>query len=822
MAQQLPVPTQPTQNYNFAFGSFTPKGGNALAGADTGGATVSGSTAPGQLMGGVTGVRQAGGIGGVAAAPFAGAGSGTAGNPAAANPNGLSYTPVPGSSVPAAGGAPGTAPTFTAGGAPGEYGVPGGDYERDNLQKFGGKVAIAPSGAYDIGPYYGYAFDAGNRTLQSGYDAAGQLAAAGTQAAALGVGGGQQVGATAGAYADQMAAQGYKVLGATQNYENQLGQYGDQSQQGALAAQSIGTAGQQAAQTAGAEMGTQGGQFIRQGTAAAGQDIADVNLKASQDALRASSGYANQLAGIGAQPGPSAAQAQLQSALNQSNAQNLAMARSGRGWGGSASAQSQALAANAAAGQQAANSSAMLRAQEEQQRLAMLSGNVGQAAQLQQAGAQTALGQQQARAQVNLQEAQLQAQQQQALYGLGLQAQQQGAELGLQGANLALQGNQAYQAGVGQAGQLTGQAGQLDFAGRQAYLQALQQGGSLATQGAQAGAELGLQGIGQGAGLYAQGQQMAQGSELQAMQFAAQQQQALAAQANAALQQYGIQKGVAIQQQQMTNQLIGAGIQTAGTLAAGAAMMSDRSTKTDVKPASVDLRPMSNYQLLGTAAGDAGVTNVGVSSGAMLGGAEIGQDAKTKQGLSAMASGVSDFGSAMAQPQGLNPVFTQSLQGVGAGSVISDRRAKEDIQKLDAAGSDAVRAIQGAGKSGQLAALDNVQRDQIGAIRNANGMSPTSAFDAAQAYSYQYKQPEKYGEGEFIGLMAQDLAKSPAGSTAVVPQANGKLAVDMNRLGMLTAAAQSQTQEQVSTLEDKLARLQRRVLSQQSYSDGTY
>lgn len=834
MAQPLPAPTQPpTQNYQFAYGNFSPTpsldaNANAVSGVGTGGATVGGSTAPGQLMNGVSGVRTAGGLGGgLPAAPFAGAGSGTAGTSPDANPNNLSYAPtVGGGAVP--GGTPGGAPTFSAVNPLGENAMmgPGADGAYGETApgptRIAGKTPIVRKDAYEIGPYYGYAFDAGGRVLESGYDAAGQLAAAGSQAAALGVGAGQQVGATANAYADQMAAQGYKTVQSTQNYERELGQYGDLSQQGAVAAQSIGAGAQQAAQQAGTAMGAQGGQFIKQGAAAGQQDIAGVDLTASREALARSSSLANQLSGIGAQQGPSAAQAQLQSALNQSNAQNLAMARSGRGWGGSASAQSQALAANAAAGQQAANASATLRAQEEQQRLAMLSSNVGQAAQLQQAGAQTALGQQQARATVNLQEAQQQAQQQQALYGLGLQAQQQGAELGLQGAGVALQGNQAYQAGIGQAGQLAGQAGQLDLAGRQAYLQALQQGGALATQGQQAGAELGLQGIGQGAGLYAQGQQMSQSAELQAMQFAAQQQQANAALQNAALQQYGIQKGVAIQQQQMTNQLIGAGIQTAGTLAAGAAMMSDRSTKTDVKPASVDLRPMSNYQLLGTAAGDAGVTNAGVSSGAMLGGTDLGQDAKTKQGLSAMAGGVSDFGAAMAQPQGLNPVFTQSLQGVGAGSVISDRRAKEDIQKLDAAGSDAVRAIQGAGKSGQLAALDNVQRDQIGAIRNANGMSPTSAFDAAQAYSYQYKQPEKYGEGEFIGLMAQDLAKSPAGSTAVVPQANGKLAVDMNRLGMLTAAAQSQTQEQVSTLEDKLARLQRRVLSQQSYSDGTY
>lgn len=793
MAQPLnPNAPPPAQNYQVAYSSL----GGGLGG-NLG--TAVNDSSSGVTQGSITQTPRfgAGGLLGGARPPVAGAIPGANSNVPDVNPQNPAYVPTYGGGMaPGAGAGGGAAPTF---GATDPAAIPGGDYNRDPLTSFGGKTAIAPTGAYDIGPYYGYAFDAGNRVVQSGYDAASQLANAGTQAAALGVGGGQDVAAVAQGYAGDLARQGQAAQVATQQYETQLKGYGAQSAAGATAAQQIGTAGQLAAQQAGTAMGAQGGQFIQQGKGATDQDIAGVDLTASRAALGQSQTYANQLAGIGAQPGPSAAQAQLQSALNQSNAQNLAMARSGRGWGGSASAQSQALAANAAAGQQAANASAVLRAQEEQQRMQMLSSNVGQAAQLQQAGAQTALGQQQARAAVNLQEQQQLAQQQQALYGLGLQAQQQGAELGLQGANVALQGNQAYQAGIGQAGQLAAQGAQTDLAGRQAYLQALQQSGALATQGAQAGTELGLQGIGMGAGLYGQGQQMAQAGELQAMQFAAQQQQALAAQANAALQQYGVQKGVAIQQQANTNQLIGAGVQAAGSLGAAALMFSDRRMKDEIKPANVDLRPMSNYEIAGSAAGGAPVaTTGGVNTGATQLGADAAKDEKQKQGIAMIGDAVSGFGANMGRSQGINPVLAQSLQNVGA-PVMSDRRSKGDIQELDAAGSDAVRAIQG-----------------------APGMAAQSVFDQTPAYSYQYKQPEKYGEGEFIGLMAQDLAKSPAGSTAVVPQADGKLAVDTQRLGMLTAAAQSQTQERQDELEDKLARLQRRVLAQQSYADGTY
>jgi len=65
-------------------------------------------------------------------------------------------------------------------------------------------------------------------------------------------------------------------------------------------------------------------------------------------------------------PGPSAAQAQLNLATNQNTDSALALARSGRGMGGGAAAMRQAVAQNAVTQQNAANQSAVLRAQENQ------------------------------------------------------------------------------------------------------------------------------------------------------------------------------------------------------------------------------------------------------------------------------------------------------------------------------------------------------------------------------------------------------------------------------------------------------------------------
>jgi hypothetical protein len=126
---------------------------------------------------------------------------------------------------------------------------------------------------------------------------------------------------------------------------------------------------------------TAAGQFTGQGDtasnrslAAYGRDTPETNYYAANGALN-KAGFTGdnqndlyrQLMAYAAQgPGPSAAQAQLQSATNQNMGAQLALARSGRGMGGSAAAMGQAAFQNAGLAANAANQSAMLRAQEDQ------------------------------------------------------------------------------------------------------------------------------------------------------------------------------------------------------------------------------------------------------------------------------------------------------------------------------------------------------------------------------------------------------------------------------------------------------------------------
>ena len=153
---------------------------------------------------------------------------------------------------------------------------------------------------------------------------------------------------------------------------NFVQEHGDEARQfgqsqydlfGVLGGNSLLTAGQAAGfdQSAGQNLFDRGtGQWVKSGAntsremATAGQlgDTAQQQLA---------------LAGqVGGATGQSAADAQLQSGLNQSEASNLALARSGRGFGQSGAALGQAINANAAAGQQTANNAAQLRLQSQQ------------------------------------------------------------------------------------------------------------------------------------------------------------------------------------------------------------------------------------------------------------------------------------------------------------------------------------------------------------------------------------------------------------------------------------------------------------------------
>lgn len=341
------------------------------------------------------------------------------------------------------------------------------------------------------------------------------------------------------------------------NTINQMGQFAGQYGNAAASyggkAYDSGMAGSQNAYSAGQRLegaGGQGGAIgaqyggrLTDAGMAGGKAIAQgqAGMYGAADKLNAS---ADRLAGLEATQGPSAAQAQLQSATNKGQAANLAMARSGGGFGGSASRSSQALRQNAAMGQEAANQSAQLKAGEDAAWRQRQASNLANAGNLQSAAGN--------------------------MYGnagqLGLGATGQNIQALSNASNSALAGN-AQNIGAIQG------SGQLGVAGTQ-----------LANQGAQTGIQAnqaGIQGMNVGGQLAGQAATIGNQSDQLSGQAIAQDSANKKAYNDYLAQLYGISSGVDVAQNQATNafngQMIGAGAAALGM------MMSDERNK-DVGP----------------------------------------------------------------------------------------------------------------------------------------------------------------------------------------------------------------------------------------------
>lgn len=61
-----------------------------------------------------------------------------------------------------------------------------------------------------------------------------------------------------------------------------------------------------------------------------------------------------------------------------------------------------------------------------------------------------------------------------------------------------------------------------------------------------------------------------------------------------------------------------------------------------------------------------------------------------------------------------------------------------------------------------------------------------------KAYRFRYKDPDKHGKGQFMGVMAQDLEKSKLGKTLVFRDNDGNLQVDVGRALMLFLATMAE------------------------------
>lgn len=171
------------------------------------------------------------------------------------------------------------------------------------------------------------------------------------------------------------------------------------------------------------------------------------------------------------------------------------------------------------------------------------------------------------------------------------------------------------------------------------------------------------------------------------------------------------------------------------------------------------------------------------------------------------------------------------LGGIGQGiasavAAFSDERLKTDIKPItfeptieaaEAKKKDDTRKFMEDMSAG---AKDRTPHQNLGAGLAMSGLSLLSDknaksspkdggddlrgfLDALQAYSYKYKEPQKHGGGEQIGVMAQDLEKHPIGKSLVVDTPEGKM-VNYGKSGGVLLASQAALNDRLSELEKEM------------------
>ncbi len=580
--------------------------------------------------------------------------------------------------------------------------------------------------------------------------------------------------------ADRGQARGDQAQATANSYAQAAGQYGvNASQYGGKGydagqvAGGIGNAANANAQRnaaqlaaaggAGGAIGSQyGGQLAATGANALAQGQAGQGMAGGS--YGAMSGAADRLAGLENAQGPSAAQAQLQSATNKAQASNLALARSGSGFGGSASRSSQALRQNAAMGQEAANQSAILKAGEDAAWRQRQAGNLGAAG---------------------------------GLYG-------NAGQLGLQSGQLGLAANAQNQQGLGMAGQmsLAGNAqnlqglqasGQAGLAGAQTGLagqQAAMQGAQVGIQGQQAG----MQGAQAGGNLMAQGYGLGFAGDQQAGQAIAQDQAAKQAYENMLTQQMGIQSGVSVANAQSSNAFTG-GLISAGAGAGAMMAMSDERQK--------DVGPQVNMSssLFGNPYGRRGAP-----------GHMKGFDDGT------MAPGTGDFyGTDFRGDKAMSPGYGYGeLDGVkidrSGAPLLSGSEAATQTDPSVTAKQKAIAQSMMEGGLAKMASSGGsglqIPGGQIGPAYQPGGFQVMSderqkkapSLRGVKSHRYEYEDPSLPGAapGEQVGPMAQDIERAIPGAVINTPQ--GKQ-VDAARTILPLLSVAGEQQEKIDRIE---------------------
>ncbi len=128
-----------------------------------------------------------------------------------------------------------------------------------------------------------------------------------------------------------------------------------------------------------------------------------------------------------------------------------------------------------------------------------------------------------------------------------------------------------------------------------------------------------------------------------------------------------------------------------------------------------------------------------------------------------------NFNNQMAKAAGSTGVQQKNNQNEGMDSYAGAKAANDTSDKIMKFG-------------GALAMSDERQKTDV------KEFSPSDFLDKLTAKSFNYKSPNKFGKGKQFGVVAQDLEKSPVGSTMVKNTTEGKAIDPIKAVGPVLAS----------------------------------
>jgi hypothetical protein len=163
--------------------------------------------------------------------------------------------------------------------------------------------------------------------------------------------------------------------------------------------------------------------------------------------------------------------------------------------------------------------------------------------------------------------------------------------------------------------------------------------------------------------------------------------------------------------------------------------------------------------------------------------------------------------------------FQQQMALTGAKAGAYQTQAQIDAQKEAAkAGAKAQEKSAGFGLLGNVigAGAGLLASDENVKVNIEDGEEKIDEMlDNVEPKSYDYVDP-KYGEGNHVGVMAQDLENSELGETFVEEDMEGVKRVDYQKMTPTILAAQTKQHEEMKDVKNKLAKLEEMLLKYRS------